>query len=255
MNGLLNIVGLTLGATLYAMLLAMVVGSRQSRTAPDRLLVATALLGLAWNVSALWIYELPRFRSGWIAAAGFSALGFLPAVVVHSVLRGNRRPQGGRTALLGVAYTASAVAAVLHVNAVVSAGQVPSVLALQLLTVCFIGMLPALWMLTRGQPGGRRAIWGVALAAFAVSALHLTQHHEGGSTWPIELVGHHASIPLAVAILYQDYPFAFADLFLKRALTLIGLVGAASVAVCGWRSHSHIRGLRSASRGSWMPFS
>ena len=231
MNGLLNIVGLTLGATLYAMLLAMVVGSRQSRTAPDRLLVATALLGLAWNVSALWIYELPRFRSGWIAAAGFSALGFLPAVVVHSVLRGNRRPQGGRTALLGVAYTASAVAAVLHVNAVVSAGQVPSVLALQLLTVCFIGMLPALWMLTRGQPGGRRAIWGVALAAFAVSALHLTQHHEGGSTWPIELVGHHASIPLAVAILYQDYPFAFADLFLKRALTLIGLVGAASVAV------------------------
>src|SRR5205823_11390609 len=147
------------------MLLAMVVGSRQSRTAPDRLLVATALLGLAWNVSALWIYELPRFRSGWIAAAGFSALGFLPAVVVHSVLRGNRRPQGGRTALLGVAYTASAVAAVLHVNAVVSAGQVPSVLALQLLTVCFIGMLPALWMLTRGQPGGRRAIWGVALAA------------------------------------------------------------------------------------------
>jgi hypothetical protein len=230
-NGLLNIVGLTLGATLYAMLLAMVFGSRQPRTVPDRLLVATALLGLAWNVSALSIYELPGFGSGWIAVAGFSALGFLPGVVVHSVLRGDRRPQGGRAALLAVAYSASAVAAALHVNAAVSGVQVPSVLGLQLLTVCFVVMLPALWMLTRGQPGGRRAIWGVALAAFAVSALHLTQRHEGASTWPIELVGHHASIPLAVAILYQDYPFAFADLFLKRALTLIGLVGAASVAV------------------------
>jgi two-component system, LytTR family, sensor kinase len=231
-SGLLNIVGLTLGAALYAMLLAMVVGSRQPRTATDRLLVATALLGLAWNVCALWIYELPGFRSGWIAVAGFSALGFLPAVVVHSVLRGERRPQGGRAMLLAIAYSASAVATVLHVTAVVSVSQVPSVLALQLLTVCFIGMLPALWVLTRGQPGGRRAIWGVALAAFAVSALHLTQQHEGASTtWPIELVGHHASIPLAVAILYQDYPFAFADLFLKRALTLTGLVGAVSIAV------------------------
>jgi hypothetical protein len=47
----------------------------------------------------------------------------------------------------------------------------------------------------------------------------------------VELVGHQASIPLAVAILYQDYPFAFADLFLKRALTLIALVAAVSAAL------------------------
>ena len=31
---------------------------------------------------------------------------------------------------------------------------------------------------------------------------------------------------LAVAILYQDFPFALADLFLKRALTLLALVTA-----------------------------
>jgi signal transduction histidine kinase len=41
----------------------------------------------------------------------------------------------------------------------------------------------------------------------------------------VELVGHHASLPLALAILYQDYPFALADLFLKRALSLL-TVGA-----------------------------
>ena len=47
----------------------------------------------------------------------------------------------------------------------------------------------------------------------------------------MELVGHHASVPLAFAILYQDFPFALADLFLKRAITLLALVAAPFVAV------------------------
>ena len=70
-----------------------------------------------------------------------------------------------------------------------------------------------------------------ALATFAVSALHLSQLHQGDAAWPVELLGHHASIPLAFAILYQDYPFALADLFLKRALTLVALVAMAFVCV------------------------
>ena len=44
-------------------------------------------------------------------------------------------------------------------------------------------------------------------------------------------LGHHASLPLAFAILYQDYPFALADLFLKRALALLALVAIAFVAI------------------------
>jgi hypothetical protein len=52
----------------------------------------------------------------------------------------------------------------------------------------------------------------------------LSQFHEGDASWPVELIGHHASVPLAFAILYQDFPFALADLFLKRALTLLALV-------------------------------
>ena len=60
----------------------------------------------------------------------------------------------------------------------------------------------------------------VALAVFAVSALHLS-HREGATeSWFIELAGHHASVPLIFAILYQDFRFALADLFLKRALAL-----------------------------------
>ena len=69
-------------------------------------------------------------------------------------------------------------------------------------------------------------MWFAALSVFAVSALHLT-HHTGNESWMVELVGHHASIPLAVAILYQDYRFALADIFLKRALSLVLLVAVA----------------------------
>jgi signal transduction histidine kinase len=84
---------------------------------------------------------------------------------------------------------------------------------------------------TRRQPGARRALWAAALSIFAVSALHLSQLHRGDASWPVELLGHHASLPLAFAILYQDFPFALADLFLKRALTLVALVGAALLGV------------------------
>jgi signal transduction histidine kinase len=72
----------------------------------------------------------------------------------------------------------------------------------------------------------KKVIWASALAVFAVSALHLS-HHRGGTAdaWYIELTGHHASLPLVLAILYEDYRFAFADIFLKRALALFALVG------------------------------
>jgi Histidine kinase len=230
MNGLLNAVGLTIGLALYAMLLAMVLGARQTRTGLDHLALVTALLGLAWNLSALGIYELPAIAPRWVAICAFSALGFLPAVVVHSVLRGAETAAGARLLLRTIAYGASSMAAMLQVEAAFAGHKIPSVLGFELLTVFFIGVLAPLALLTRGQPGSRRALWGVALAAFAVSALHLSQYDETAA-WPIELIGHNASIPLAVAILYQDYPFAFADLFVKRALTLIGLVAAVSASL------------------------
>ena len=76
-----------------------------------------------------------------------------------------------------------------------------------------------------------------------MSALHLSQLHQGDASWPVELVGHHASLPLAFAILYQDYRFALADLFLKRALALLALVAVAfaTVATFGVRSPAFAR--------------
>jgi len=237
---LLNLVGLSAGVVLYVMLLTMVV--RASRTPGlksrfDPLLLIASLLGLVWNLCALAAYELPKVGIEgpfpYLSAIGFGALGFLPAVVVHSVLRGERHAlRGAVTRLLATtAYGVSAIAAALHLQAAWAGGAVPASLGMRLLTYTFIALVVPLAAVTRGQPGSRRALWATALATFAVSALHLSQLHQGEASWPVELLGHHASLPLAFAILYQDYPFALADLFLKRALALLAIVAVAFAAI------------------------
>lgn len=233
MNHLLNLVGLATGLALYAMLLAMVLIGHHAPESTDPLPLATAILGVLWNLCSLSVYVLPRVgldaAVAPMAALGFVALGFLPAVVVHSVVRGERgaRPRRISVGLPALAYAASASAAVLQVLELWALRPVPSAMAMRLLTWSFIGLMVPLALVTRRQPGARRALWAASLAAFAVSAFHLSQFQEVGNAWPVELAGHHASIPLAVAILYQDFPFALADIFLKRALLLIGLVAAA----------------------------
>src|SRR5258705_8209785 len=132
MNGLLNAAGLTIGLALYAMLLAMVIGGRRPRTGIDHVALATALLGLAWNLSALGMYEFPALAPRWIAVCAFSALGFLPAVVVHSVLRGTGATGGVRLLVRTIAYGASSVAATLQVEAALAGHKIPSVLGFQL---------------------------------------------------------------------------------------------------------------------------
>jgi hypothetical protein len=240
MGELLNLVGLSTGIALYAMLLVMVIRAGQrpgGHQRYDPLLLATAILGLVWNVCALPAYELPKVGIEGpfplLIAAGFSALGFLPAVVVQSVLRGERDAvRGGLKRVIAVAaYSVSTVAAVLHIHAVWVGDSLPSPLGMRLLTYTFITLVVPLAAVTRGQPGSRRALWVAALSIFAVSALHLSQLHQGDAAWPVELLGHHAALPLALAILYQDFPFALADLFLKRALNIIALVGMAILGV------------------------
>ena len=222
----LNLVGFVTGTALYAMLLALVL-----RDVPggghSRLPLATAVLGLVWNLGELSAYALPRLglfsESIALWAISFPALGLLAAVVVHSVAR--ELPRG--FVLTSIAYGCSAAASVLHLTTVVTGNPEPSSLAFLLLTVCYGLIIVALGVMTRGQANGQRVLWVLALALFAVSASHLGRSHAGDDGWAVELIGHHAAIPLAFAILYQDYRFALADLFLKRALTLIAIVAIA----------------------------
>jgi signal transduction histidine kinase len=132
-----------------------------------------------------------------------------------------------------IAYALSGTAGALHFQQAIVQRFAPSHWALHTLTVGFLGLIVALLVYTRRRAPEVKELrwkgtgWALALAVFAVSALHLS-HHEGREySWWIELIGHHASLPLALAILYQDYRFALADIFLKRALSLVLLVALA----------------------------
>jgi signal transduction histidine kinase len=246
--GLINLLGYTLGIALYSMLLAIVLRHPPQTTAAadsargtrgvsaSGLMLTTAVLGVLWNVGALATYGLKGLGVGiadgspLLLAIPFSALGFLPAVVVQSVLlnRLNHNANWISRAISIIAYSLSATAAALHFYSALVYGAGPSLWALRLLTFGYIGLLAALFLSTRHQEGWKKAIWASALAVFAVSALHLGHHQGGGAdSWYTELSGHHASLPLALAILYEDYRFAFADIFLKRALALLTLVTVA----------------------------
>jgi two-component system LytT family sensor kinase len=224
----LNLVGFVTGTALYAMLLALVVRGAarplEARTRRDWLPLATALLGLSWNLGELAAYALPRLGladdSVGLSALSFPALGLLAAVVVHSVARDLRYSR----AVIAFAYALAVSAAVLHVRTVISGNPAASRLAFQLLTVSFSVLIMPLAFITRAQPNGRRALWVLALVLFAVSATHLGSFHSSTDSWWMQLLGHHAAIPLAFAMLYQNYRFALGDLFLKQALTLLAIV-------------------------------
>jgi two-component system LytT family sensor kinase len=227
---LLHLVGFLTGALLYGMLLVMVA---RPPARPDRLALATGVLGLVWNVGELGASatRLAGFVaiSPWVHALSFTALGLLASVVVHSVARAPIRPETARRRFLGsavaaVVYGCAALAGVMHMAAAAAAQPLPSPTGLTWLTIGLLAVIPALVAITRQQPHSARALWMAALAVVAVSALHLGRFHGAQESWPVELVGHHASIVLAFAILYQDYRFALADLFLKQALTLLVLV-------------------------------
>lgn len=224
---LLSLVGFTTGAALCAMLLALVRRGRATADRSDRLPVVTALLGLVWNLGELGDYLLSRLGSSgpetWLSGLSFAALATLAAVVVHSVARDVR---GGRT-LIAAAYACSLAATVLQLRTLVAGDQRPSAAAFTILTVAFGVLVVTLAVLTRSQTNGRRALWMLALALFAVAANHLGHFHGDAGGWVAEVVGHQAVLPLAFAILYQEYRFALADLFLKRALTLLAVVAIA----------------------------
>ena len=233
-TALVHVLGFITGGALYALLAVMVVRRAGEQVRPaaylagNRLALMTAMLGLLWNAGALLVYGSRDLGTGdvpgWAAALAFAALGLLPAAVVHAALHDRRGPPA--TIYVTVGYLLGGTAALMHITAAVRGLPVPSRGALLLLTAGFAGVMTGLALQHR-RVGGRRSLSLIALAVFAVSALHLGQHVDDGEAVAIALMGHHASLPLALVILYQDYRFALTDVFLRRALFLVALVAVA----------------------------
>ncbi|MDP6609488.1 MAG: histidine kinase [Vicinamibacterales bacterium] len=223
-----HLIGYLVAITIYAMLFAMVWPTRRENPLP----LATAVMGCVWNLGSLWRYAAAELAivpvSVAVGVATFAAVDLLPAVVVHSVLRDQLRgPRAPQIKLLtAAAYTLSVSAAISHVYAATTLGVPLSSEMHHLIGPGFGILIIPLALLTLGQLAWRRTLWIVALALVAVLGFDLA-YHTGPNAWALEFIGHHASLLLAFAILYQDYRFALADLFLKRVLTLFGLVAAA----------------------------
>ncbi len=230
-NTIIHLAGFGAGVALYGLLAGM---TRRAPRSGDRLAFATAVLGLLWNAGALVIFGaddlLITAPPGWVTVVAYAALGFLPAVAVHAASDG--LGARARAWVVGAGYGTATSAAGWHALSGLSGAGVPSRDALLLVTTTSLGLVAALLLATRGTASGAssgRRLSLAALAAFAVMALHLGTHADARESWVTALIGHHASLPLAFAILYLDYRFALADVFLKRALTLgsVGLLAGA----------------------------
>ncbi|HEY2374704.1 MAG TPA: histidine kinase [Gemmatimonadaceae bacterium] len=225
---LVHLVGFATGIALYGMLAVMIWrGARRGvALAPGGIPLLAAILGLIWNAGALVVFGAHDFGLGelspWYSALAYAALGFLPAVVVDAATRSPQRRPGPRPLAL-FAYGLSALGGVLQIVSVVRHDALSSN-GLLLLTLGYALVILFFAVSARRRRESSRALTAVALAAFAVSALHLSRHSAANDSWVVELIGHHASLPLVLVILYQDYRFALADLFLKRALSVLALV-------------------------------
>ena len=240
---LINLLGFTVGVALYALLFAMIVRHRKPQTF-DFLLFTTAVLGFLWNAGELFDFIARDFSqiptAPILQAISYSALGFLPSVVVYSAWKNSETENTKIRLLTFFAYALSAFASLLHFYSAIVLNVAPSDLALRILTFGSLALLAGLLIFTFRQTLEKKAVWITALLIFAVSSLHLSSQKEENS-WLIELVAHQSSLPLALAILLQDYRFAFADLFLKRALSLLllaslafGLYVFAAVPLLAW---------------------
>jgi len=212
LNSIIHLAGFGAGIALYGLLAVM---TRSGSRDGERLSFATALLGLAWNAGALVVFGAEDLGTAvappLVSLIAYSALGFLPAVAVHAAV--GYKSAGTHRFLAGAAYALAAAAAAWHTVAFVTALAVPARNAMLMLTVGNLALVAALAISVRAERGAR-GISSVALAVVAV-------------------LGHHASLPLALAILYQDYRFALADVFLKRALTILTVVVLAAVLLWG----------------------
>ena len=225
---LVNMLGFAVGIAMYLMIAAMVLRNRRSRelNKVEYILMVTALLGTLWNAGELFGFIQKDFAvlkgSSWIPAVSFSALGFLPSLIVHSALIETWRSKW----IKYLAYGLSVFAAVLHFHSAFSGEHVPSALGLQTLTAGALVLAACSLIFNLRQTLEKKGVWASALLVFAVSSLHLSTEGDG-STWYVEIIAHQSSLVLALTLLYQNYRFAFGDLFLKRAFSLILLTTSA----------------------------
>src|SRR5687768_5106372 len=131
---LINLLGFAVGIALYALLFVMVLRHKRKDSKIDLLLLLTAVLGVLWNTGEFFTSVWEDFARNpfppILVAVSFSALGFLPSVVVNSA----ENEKKDSRILTFAAYGLSGFAALLHFQSALYYKIAPSNLALQILT-------------------------------------------------------------------------------------------------------------------------
>ncbi len=224
----LNVLLCALGLALYGLLALMAARAprRGERTAP---LLGAGIAGIVWHATTLLLFDtpgrLPDRWASWLLAAGLFALGFLPTFALEAAVAAK---QPLRRGLRLAAYGSSLIGGLIQLAAAARGDTVPQPTPL-LWLVGVQALLVGVVLVTRHGRDASRIARGAGLGLFAVSALHVAGHATGTERELdlLAVLAHHAAIPLAVALLLQDFPASFADLFLKRAARLTALMGLA----------------------------
>ncbi|MDE3167702.1 MAG: hypothetical protein KGN36_18015, partial [Acidobacteriota bacterium] len=227
---IINLIGHTAGAVLFAIFLVLLFSRRGwSGERGRNLSGAAAALAVVWNLGSLLVLLLPSEAglAGRIAVAvSFSALSLLPAVLLHTWL-GGAHPR-----ITAAGYLLSAAAMAMHIREIGAADPSLHHIAILAITIGFL----LLTGIAAGLYGaGARLAAAMALALFAGSFIHFGEAH-AARAWESELLIHHAGIPLALFVLLQDYRFVLLDAFVRfLANALLAAAMTAAMVLAGLR--------------------
>ena len=217
---LINTIGHAVGILLFGVLVALLIQDwRHHGVRQTRLSLTAAVLALLWNLGSLLVLASSGHESSALEAVvtfSFSILSLLPAVLLHSVLRQRQK------ILVGCGYALSALAVLLHLCELVLAPYRLHQAALLIIAIGFGVLVGGDLVLCFRRQGSSFArdptlLSLACLLLFSASLVHFGYGHVA-SAWTAEIAWHHASIPLALFVLLQDYRFLLLDVFFRFLL-------------------------------------
>jgi len=229
---LLNTIAHLAGTILFAVFLYLLHRDPAgARLRASWLSVLAAVLALLWNLTSLVVIGLADAASPAISvsvAVSTSVLTLLPAVLLHISLGGRFRW------IRATGYILSAVAISIHWSELLLDAPHFHRHALEFTTISFgtLTLLAAASLFWSSTPGYRVRSPLLAVAAlflFALTFIHFGAG-PGHMAWPLELLAHHAGIPLALFVLLQDFRFVLLDAFLRALVNLtVGVVAVLAI--------------------------
>jgi two-component system, LytTR family, sensor kinase len=228
---LINTVGHSVGVLLFGVLVVLLFkDQRHNGLRQTRLSLIAGLLAFLWNLGSLLVLASSGRETLLLEAVvtfSFSVLSLLPAVLLHLVLKHTRR------AFVICGYLMSGLAVLLHLVELAEPPSRPHQAALLVISAGFgllvvITMALSLRSVRKPFALDSEVVSLGCLLLFTLSFVHFGYGH-ATSAWTSEIAWHHASIPLALFVLLQDYRFLLLDVFFRFLLNF-GLAAAYALA-------------------------